>query len=116
MINVLFILNDPPVEPGRSLNGLRLASSMSLHSTVYIRVFLLGPAAACARKPHGLRGREDSAALLASVIQHGGEVSICESCGDEEAGCAGDVIEGASLASLAELSRWIAEADRLLVF
>ena len=116
MINVLFILNDAPVEPGRSLNGLRLAASMSVHSSVYIRVFLLGSAAACACKPHGLRERESSAALLAAVIRHGGEVSICEGCDDEQDGCAGELIEGVSPASLAELSRWIAEGDRLLVF
>lgn len=116
MINVLFILNDPPVEPGRSLNGLRLASSMSVHATFYIRVFLLGPAAACACKPHGLRERADSSGLLAAVIRHGGEVRVCETCGDGPAGSAGELIEGAGPASLAELSRWVAEADRLLVF
>lgn len=115
MINVLFILNDAPVDPGRSLNGLRLAASMSVHSTVYTRVFLLGSAAACACKPHGLREREDSAALLAAVIRHGGEVRICETC-DGQDSCSGDLIEGAGPASLAELSRWITEADRLLVF
>lgn len=116
MINVLFILNDPPVDPGRSLNGLRLASSMSMHSAVYIRVFLLGAAAACAGRPHGPREREESAALLTTVIRHGGEVSVCERCAEEESASATGLIEGASLASLAELSRWVAEADRLLVF
>lgn len=116
MINVLFILNDAPVEPGRSLNGLRLAASMSVHSSVYIRVFLLGSGVACARKPHGMRECEDSAALLTSVIRHGGEVRICERCGDEHAAGAEELIEGVSPASLAELSRWIAEGDRLLVF
>ena len=115
-MSVLFILNDAPAEPGRSLNGLRLASSMSLHSTAYVRVFLLGPAAACACKAHGVREREDSVALLGAVIRHGGEVGVCERWEDETAGCAGELIEGASPASLAELSRWIAEADRLLVF
>ena len=115
MINVLFILNDAAAEPGRSLNALRLASSMSVHSSVYIRVFLLGSAVSCACKPHGLREREDSVALLAAVIGHGGEVRICERCGDED-GYARELIEGTSPASLAELSRWIAEADRLLVF
>lgn len=115
MINVLFILNDAPVEPGRSLNGLRLAASMSVHSSVYIRVFLLGSGAACARKPDGLREREDSAALLAAVIRHGGEVRICERC-DDEGGGAEELIEGVSAAPLAELARWIAEGDRLLVF
>lgn len=116
VINVLFILNDAPVEPGRSLNGLRLASSMSLHSSVYIRVFLLGSAAACARSFPGLREREDAATLLATVIRHGGEVRTCEWCDDEQDRYAGELLEGASPASLAELSRWIAEADRLLVF
>ena len=116
MINVLFILNDEPIEPGRSLNGLRLASSMSLHSSTYIRVFLLGSATACACRARGLREREDAAILLTTVIRHGGEVRLCERCADERTGCAGDLIDGASHASLAELSRWIAEADRLLVF
>jgi sulfur relay (sulfurtransferase) complex TusBCD TusD component (DsrE family) len=116
VINVLFILNDAPVEPGRSLNGLRLASSMSVHSTVYIRVFLLGSAATCACKSRGLREREDSAALLAAVIRHGGKVSVCERWDDEQDGCATELIEDVSPASLAELSRSIAEADRLLVF
>ena len=116
MINVLFILNDAPAEPGRSLNGLYLASSMSLHSSVYIRVFLLGAAAACASRPRGLREHEDAAALLATVIRHGGEVRVCERCPDGRAGCAGDLIDGASVAPLAELSRCVAEADRLLVF
>lgn len=117
MINVLFILNDAPAEPGRSLNGLYLASSMSLHSSVYIRVFLLGAAAACAGRPRGLREHEDAAALLATVIRHGGEVRVCERCSpDGRAGCVGDLIDGASVAPLAELSRCVAEADRLLVF
>lgn len=115
MINALFVLNDAPVEPGRSLNGLRLAGSLSMHSSFYVRVFLLGSAAGCACKPHGVQQRQDSAALLATVIRHGGEVRICESDEDQN-GCAGELIEGVSVASLAELSRWIVEADRLLVF
>jgi uncharacterized protein involved in oxidation of intracellular sulfur len=98
------------------LNGLRLASSMSMHSAVYVRVFLLGAAAACACSTHGLREREDSTALLATVIRHGGEVWVCESCEDEQPSAAADLIEGAKPASLWELSRWVSEADRLLVF
>lgn len=116
VINALFILNDAPAEPGRSLNALCLASSMSLHASSYVRVFLLGPAAACACSVHGLREREASTALLATVIRHGGEVRICQRSGDEQPGCTGHLIAGASPASLADLSRWIAEADSVLVF
>lgn len=87
-----------------------------MHSAVYIRVFLLGAAAACAGSAHGLREREDSTALLATVIRHGGEVWVCEGCGDEQPDAATDLMEGAKRASLWELSRWVSEADRLLVF
>ena len=41
---------------------------------------------------------------------------VCERCPDGHAGCAGDLIDGATLAPFAELSRCVAEADRLLVF
>jgi uncharacterized protein involved in oxidation of intracellular sulfur len=116
VISVLFILNDAPVEPGRSLNALRLACSMSVHMAVFVRVFLLGAAATCARRPPGPREQEDGAALLATVIRHGGEVRVCERCTDDQPGRAEELIDGATLASLAELSRWISEADRLLVF
>lgn len=116
MINILFILNDAPVEPGRSLNGLRLASSMSIHASAYVRVFLLGSSVACACRRPGLREREEGAALLATVIRHGGEVKVCERCGDEQALSVSELLDGAALASLAELSSWITEADRLLVF
>lgn len=116
MINVLFILNDAPVAPGRSLNALYLAGSMSLHASTYVRVFLLGAAAACASRPRGLREHEESAALLAAIIGHGGEVRVCERCPEGRPGCAGDLIEGVSVGPLAELSRCVAEADRLLVF
>src|SRR5690242_15962872 len=64
VINVLFILNDAPIEAGRSLNGLCLASSMSLRSSAYVRVFLLGSAAVCASRARGQREREDAALLL----------------------------------------------------
>src|SRR5690242_8189365 len=103
-MSVVFILNDAPAEPGRSLNGLRLASSMSLHSSVYIRTFLLGSAGACACRHRGLREHEDAAALLTTIIRHGGEVRVCERCTDGQASCAGDLIDGAGRASLAELS------------
>lgn len=48
----LFILNDPPYGTERSYNGLRLARELRKDPTGgnEVRVFLLGDAAACAKR------------------------------------------------------------------
>ncbi len=116
MMNVLFILNDPPNETGRSLNALRLACSMSIGSSSYVRIFLIGSGAACARKRIGSRSESnDAAALITAIIQHGGEVRICGTCMHPGA-VAEELVQGTMVSSLDELARWIPEAERLLVF
>lgn len=116
-MNVLFILNDAPVETGRSINGLRLACALSMRSSMYVRVFLLGESIACARKPEAVRAPSgDTAALVTAVIRHGGDVRVCEMCEEERNERCGELVDGAMAASLDELAHWIPEADRLLVF
>lgn len=114
-MNILFILNDAPSATERSLNGLRLACSMSVRPTSYVRVFLIGAAVACARKHHPQRS-DDAQALITSVIHHGGDVRVCTTCAEDSGEGIGELLDGATLSSLNELSRWIPEADRLLVF
>ncbi len=50
MSNTLIILNDPPYGTERSYNGLRLAAWLSRRDGVEVRVFLMGDAAACAKR------------------------------------------------------------------
>ena len=50
MPNTLFILNDPPYGTERSYNALRLAGSLSKRDGEEVKVFLIGDAAACAKK------------------------------------------------------------------
>lgn len=116
-MNILFILNDAPNEAGRSLNALRLACSLSMRSTVYVRIFLIGEAIACARRDSVLRaGPDDTRALVAAVLKRGGDVRVCGACTGDEDNRTCELIEGVTPSSLGELSRWVCEADRLLVF
>lgn len=116
-MNILFILNDAPSATGRSLNALRLACALSTRSTVYVRVFLLGAAVACARRHTVSRaGPDDAEELVEAVIHRGAEVRVCSTCSEEEEDRLGPFIQGCTLSPLDELSRWICESDRLLVF
>ena len=49
-MNSLFILNDPPYGTERSYNGLRLAGALAKREGETVRVFLMGDAAACAKR------------------------------------------------------------------
>jgi len=117
-MNILFILNDAPgVE--RSMSALRLACALSMRSSIYVRIFLLGAAAACALRDRDGRGHPgDAATLVHAVILRGGDVRVCGPSLGQEGACAppGELLEGAVSSSLEELARWIPEADRLLVF
>ncbi|TAM73881.1 hypothetical protein EPN44_12635 [bacterium] len=60
-MTALIILNDPPYGTERSYNGLRHAGSLARASEQSVLVFLIGDAAACAKKgqrvPSGRRSR-----------------------------------------------------------
>ncbi len=49
-MNVLVVLNDPPYGTERSYNGLRLSCSLAKSDVEHVRVFLIGEAAACAKR------------------------------------------------------------------
>lgn len=50
MVKTLFVLNDQPYGTERSYNGLRLVNALGKGDDDEVRVFLLGDAAACARR------------------------------------------------------------------
>lgn len=115
-MSVLFILNDAP-SAERSLSALRLACALSMQASTYVRIFLMGAAAACASAPRSSGHRpDDPESLIHAVVLRGGDVRVCGSCGEEPQGAPESVVEGTARGSLEELARWIAEADRVLVF
>lgn len=117
MTNVLFILNEPPDVGGRSYNGLRIAAVLSRHASYYVRVILLGAAIACAQK--GARDgtpRCDTLPLLRAISAHGGEICACDSCVQGVSIDHDSLVGTCRCCALEELTGWIGQADRLLVF
>ncbi len=117
MGKTLFILNEAPYGNERSYNGLRLAGSLSKQEAEEVRVFLMGDAAACAKRgqqvPNGYYKIEN---MLRAVAQRGGEIGICGTCLDARGLGEAELTEGTRRSNLEELTRWTQWADRVLVF
>lgn len=113
----LFILNDPPYGTERSYNALRLAGALVKREGEEVRVFLLGDAAACARRgqqtPNGYYNLER---MLRVVARGGGEIGVCGTCMDARGLTAEELAEGTRRSTLQELTDWVQWADRTLVF
>lgn len=117
MTNVLFILNDPPYDGGRSYSALRIATLLSRHASYYVRVILLGAAIGCAQQSaQDGTARYDTLPLLRAIFAHGGEVCACESCIEDGKVERESLVGTCRWCALEELTGWIGQADRLLVF
>ena len=116
-MKTLFILNDAPYGSERTYNGLRLAGVLSKQEGNAVRVFLIGDAASSAHKnqkvPQGFYNIE---VMLGNVIRHVGKVGICSTCMDARGMAESDLAEGTHRSTLAELTEWMAWADKVLVF
>jgi uncharacterized protein involved in oxidation of intracellular sulfur len=117
MAKTLFILNDPPYGTERSYNGLRLAGALAKRDGEVVRVFLMGDAAACAKRgqqtPNGYYNLER---MLKVCVRAGGELGVCGSCMDARGLTEEDLTEGAHRSTLEALTDWVQWADRTLVF
>ena len=118
MTNILFILNDPPYGGERSYNALRIATVLSRHASYYVRVVLLGAAIACAQgnAKDGGATRYDTLPLLRAISAHGGEICACDSCIEGGRINRDSLVGTCRCCALEELTGWIGQADRLLVF
>lgn len=117
MSRTLLILNDPPYGTERSYNGLRLAGALAKREGEEVRVFLMGDAAACAKRgqqtPNGYYNLER---MLKAVTLKAGKVSVCGSCMDARGIQGGELAEDCSRSTLEELTDWTLWAEKVLVF
>ena len=113
----LFILNDPPYGTERSYNGLRLAGATAKREGAEVRVFLMGDAAACAKRgqktPDGYYNLER---MLKGVTTRHGLVGVCGTCMDARGMAEAELAEGCRRSTLEELTDWTLWADQTLVF
>jgi uncharacterized protein involved in oxidation of intracellular sulfur len=117
MPKTLFILNDPPYGTERSYNALRLAGSLARRDGEAVKVFLIGDAAACAKKdqkvPHGYYNLE---VMLRNVGRNGGEIGVCGTCMDARGMADAELTDTAHRSTLEDLTTWVQWAERTLVF
>jgi uncharacterized protein involved in oxidation of intracellular sulfur len=116
MAQLLFILNDPPYGTERSYNALRLAGSLARRDGQAVRVFLLGDAAACAKRAQKVPQGYYNIELMLRAVARRGEVGVCGTCLDARGIADEELAEGCRRSSLEELTDWTEWADKVIVF
>lgn len=116
-MKVLLIINDAPYGSERAYNALRLAGSLSRQEGAQVRVFLIGDAAACAKRGQKVpSGYYNVETMLGAPLRRGAAVSVCGSCMDARGMGEADLVEGAQRGSMDELTAWTLEADKVIAF
>lgn len=118
MNKILIIINDAPYGSEKAYNALRMANQLGKdHQTVEIRIFLLADGAICAlanqSTPNGYYNIER---MLKLALIKGTKVRICGSCAEARGLKNLPLIEGAEISTLAELTNWLVECDKVLTF
>ena len=117
MAKTLFVLNEQPYGGERSYNGLRLAISLIKTQTEEVRMFLMGDAAACAKRGQKVpQGYYNVADMLGIVAHRGGRIAVCGTCMEARGITDAELIEGTQHSTMAELTEWHQWADKTVVF
>lgn len=116
-MKTLFILNDPPYATERCYNGLRAAGSLVKREDQEVKIFLMGDAAACAKRGQTVsQGHYNVEVMLGNVTCGRGEVGVCGGCMDARGIADTELAEGTARSTLAVLTDWMIWADKVLVF
>jgi uncharacterized protein involved in oxidation of intracellular sulfur len=115
---VLIIINDAPYGSEKAYNGLRLANQLGKeHENVEIRIFLMADAALCAvagqNTPNGYYNIER---MIKFSISKGAKVKICGSCAEARGLKNVSFIEGTKISTMAELTNWVVDSDKVITF
>lgn len=115
-MNILLIMNDPPYGSERCYNAMRLADELVKQDEVNLTIFLMGDAVTCAKAgqetPQGYYNLER---MLKPIVRKD-EVILCGTCMNARGMKDEEVMEGARRGTLAELTNYVMEADKTLIF
>ena len=117
MAKNLLILNEQPYGGERSYNGLRVAIALLKTQAEEVHVFLIGDAAACAKRGQKVaQGDYNVADMLGIVARRGAKIGVCGTCMDARGVADAELVEGAHRSTMQELAEWHQWADKVLVF
>lgn len=114
----LLIINDAPYGSEKAYNALRLSMQLQKdYPGSEIRLFLMADAASCALPNQATaNGYYNIERMIKSVLSKGGFVKICGSCADARGLKNLPLIEGTQLSTMAELTQWVVDSDKVLTF
>lgn len=117
-MKILIIINDAPYGNEKAYNALRLANQLGKdHETAEVRIFLIADAVTCALAnqitPNGYYNIER---MLKLAINKGAKVKICGSCAEVRGLKNAQILEGTEISTMAELTQWVLESDKVLTF
>ena len=118
MKKILILINDAPYGTEKAYNGLRLAMQIQKdYEGTDLCVFLMADAVTCAlpdqNTPNGYYNIER---MLKAVIMKKGKVKLCGSCAEARGIKGLNLIEGAELSTMKELTQWTIESDQVITF
>lgn len=116
MTSTLFIINDAPYGNERPYNALRLARALAGKEEQQVRVFLMADAVFCAKSGQKVPEGYYNTQLMLAQVARKGEVGLCGTCMDARGMAEAETIEGVKRSTLAELTDWTAQADKVLIF
>lgn len=118
MQKILIIINDAPYGTEKAYNALRLAIQLvNDHQGTEVKIFLMADAVTCAipnqNTPNGYYNIER---MLKAAIRKGAKVKLCGSCAEVRGIKSMQLIEGTEISTMAELTNWTVECDKVITF
>jgi uncharacterized protein involved in oxidation of intracellular sulfur len=115
---ILILINDAPYGTEKAYNAFRLAMQLGKdHPEVEVRIFLMADAVGCAipgqTTPNGYYNIER---MIRSVLSRGAQVKICGSCAEARGLKQIQLIEGTEMSTMAELTQWVVDSDKVVTF
>jgi uncharacterized protein involved in oxidation of intracellular sulfur len=115
-MKILFQLNDAPYGSDKNYNALRTAIQLQkqdLSNVVWIYLMSDSVTGAIPGQKEKA-GQYNIGEMLSTIIENGGEVKLCTSCAETRG--VSSVIPGAVIGTLTDLTNWIMESDKALVY
>jgi uncharacterized protein involved in oxidation of intracellular sulfur len=118
MSKILIIINDAPYGTEKAYNAFRIANQLGKeHTDVEVRIFLMADAANCSlasqTTPNGYYNIER---MLKFSLSKGAKVKICGSCAEARGLKNDQLVGGAEISTLADLTNWVVDSDKVLTF